>query len=168
MNSNEDTKNLNAIFLFEIIGRPAKHIVETLGGIIDQIDQEPRISVKSKKIAEAKEMKDRKDMFTSFAEVEVEAEGVLDLVFLTFKYMPAHVEIVNPELIAVTNNSWSEILSEITRRLHGYDELARVTQIEKKILENKLREILDKVGKGELREVKKEEEKSEKKSSKKK
>jgi len=39
------------------------------------------------------------------------------------------------------------ILNELTRRLHGYDEVARVIQIEKNILEKKLREILSKNGK---------------------
>ena len=56
--------------------------------------------------------------------------------------MPAHIEIVYPELIALTNNGWSDILSELARRLHGYDEVARVLQMERTILERKLREVL--------------------------
>jgi len=47
-----------------------------------------------------------------------------------------------PELIALTNNGWNDVLNELTRRLHGYDEIARVLQIEKNVLEKKLREIL--------------------------
>jgi hypothetical protein len=168
LNNRDETKNLTAMFIFEIIGRPANHLTETMNTIIDQIDKEPRVSIKSKKIAEPKPMKDQKDFFTSFAEVEIEAEGILDLVVITFKYMPAHVEIINPEIIAVTNNSWSDILSELTRRLHAYDEVARVTQIEKKILENKLREILSKVGEGKLKEVTPEKSKPKKTKEKKK
>ena len=61
-----------------------------------------------------------------------------------FKYMPAHIEIVYPELIALTNGGWNYIFNELTRRLHGYDEVTRVTQVEKSILEKKLREMLGK------------------------
>jgi len=152
-NSEEDNKGIEAILILEIIGRPKEHIVETLKGIIEQIKNEPRVSVKDYNIKEPVTLKDREDFFTTFAEVEVEVEGILDLAVLMFKYMPAHIEIVTPEIIALTNNSWGDILSEITRRLHSYEEVVRVTQVEKNILESKLREILDKVGKGKLKAV---------------
>ncbi len=58
--------------------------------------------------------------------------------------MPAHIEIIHPELIALTNNGWNDILNELTRRLHGYDEIARVIQVEKGILEKRLRDVLEK------------------------
>ena len=56
--------------------------------------------------------------------------------------MPAHIEIIEPEMIVLTNSGWNDVLNELTRRLHGYDEVARVLQIEKDILEKKLREVL--------------------------
>ena len=91
-------------------------------------------------------MKDQKDFYTSFAEIEIEIEKILDLAILMFKYMPAHVEIIQPEIIALQNNDWNDILNELTRRLHGYDEVARIIQTEKVILEKKLRDILEEKG----------------------
>lgn len=137
-----ETKNLTAIMMLEIIGRPVEYLTATLNEIVTKIDAEPRVQIKEKKIAEPKEIEGQKDFYSSFAEIEVEVEGILDLVVLCFKYMPAHIEVVNPELIAVTNNSWSDILSEIVRKLHGYEEVARVLQNERNILEAKLKEIL--------------------------
>jgi len=61
-----------------------------------------------------------------------------------FKYMPANVEVMEPELIALSNNGWSDILSELTRRLHGYDEVARVLQVKNEQLEQKLKELTPK------------------------
>ena len=142
MNSIEETKGMHVIMIIEVIGKPPKHLTETLDNIIKQIDEEKGVVVKGKKINEPKLMKDHKDFYTSFAEIELEVEEITQLVILMFKYMPAHVEIVSPELIALTNNSWSDILSELSRRLHGYDEVARVIQVEKGILEKKLREVL--------------------------
>ena len=142
LNNKDETKNLTAIMILEIIGRPPEHLTKTLNDIIEQIDKEPRVVVKEKKIVEPQLIKDEKNFYTSFAEIEVETEGILDLVVLCFKYMPANIEVVNPELIAVTNNSWSDILSEVVRKLHGYDEIARILQNEKIILEAKLKEVL--------------------------
>ena len=142
MNSDE-TKNISVVFILEIIGRPKEHLTETLDKIIKELDEEKRVSVKSKKINEPVLMKDQKDFYTSFAEVEIEIEKILDLAILVFKYMPAHVEIIYPEIIALQNNDWNDILNELARRLHGYDEVARIIQTEKIILEKKLRDILE-------------------------
>jgi len=140
-NKNLETKGLRAVFILEIIGRPAEHLTETLNKIIDQIDEEKGIKVIEKKVKEVIEMKDKKDFYTTFAEVEVEAEEVSQIVMLMFKYMPANVEIIEPELIALSNNGWSDILSELTRRLHGYDEIARVLQLQNAQMQKKLKEL---------------------------
>jgi len=138
----QETRGVRAVMIVEVLGKPPEHLIETLEGIIKQIDEEKGVSVKSKKINEPNVMKDKNDFFTTFAEVEVEVEEVMDLALLTLKYMPAHVEIIYPELIAVSNNAWGDILTEMVRRLHGYDEIARIMQAEKNILEKKLREVL--------------------------
>ena len=142
MNSFEK-KDISVVFILEIIGRPKEHLTETLDKIIKELDDEKRVSVTSKKINEPVLMKDQKDFYTSFAEVEIEIEKILELAILIFKYMPAHVEIIHPEIIALQNNDWNDIFNELARRLHGYDEVARIIQTEKAILEKKLRDLLE-------------------------
>lgn len=141
LNENEETKGVSAIFILEVLGRPPKHLEETLKDMIKKIDDEKGVRVKSKKINKPTLMKDQKDFYTSFAEIELEAEDMFDLMILIFKYMPAHIEILEPELIVLSNNGWNEILNELTRRLHGYDEIARIIQAEKGILEKKIKEL---------------------------
>jgi len=143
MSSNKDleTKNIRAVMILEVLGKPAEHLTETLNNLISKIGEEKGVEIMSKKINEPVLMKDQKEFYTSFAEVEVEVEEILHLAILLFKYMPAHVEIISPELIALTNNGWNDVFNELTRRLHGYDEIARILQTEKKILENKFREL---------------------------
>jgi len=148
-NKEKETKGIQAMLIFEIIGRPAENLVKTLEEIIKKIDEEKGVEVKSKDIKEPTTMKDQKDFFTTFAEVEVEVEEILYLALLMFKYMPAHIEIVSPELIALTNNGWGEILSELTRRLHGYDEIARVLRFQNNQMQEKLKELMPK-DKGEI------------------
>ncbi len=163
MSSIEETKGIRAVMIIEVIGRPPEHIAETLNSIIKQIGEEKRVSIKETKINEPVLMKDQKDFYTSFAEIEFEAEEILDIAALMFKYMPAHIEIISPELIALTNNGWNEIFNEMIRKLHGYDEIARIIQTEKMILEKKLKDIL-----GRQQEKKTADEKSAKKNSSKK
>ncbi len=135
----EDSKGIRAIMILEVLGRPPEHLTETLKKLAKEIDEEKGVDVKEKKINEPILMKDQKEFYTSFMEIEVEVEEILILAILMFKYMPAHIEIITPELIILSNNGWNDVLNELTRRLHGYDEMARVLQAEKNILEKKLK-----------------------------
>ena len=141
-----ETKKITAVMILEIIGKPAEHLIETLEQIIKEMSNEKDVKVNNKKISEPTELKEKKEFFTTFAEIEIEIEAASQLAMLMFKYMPAHVEVVSPESIVLTNNDYGDILSELTRRLHKYDEVARVVQMEKDILEKKLKSVLEKKG----------------------
>jgi hypothetical protein len=130
--------------ILEILGRPPEFLTETLEKIMKDMEGEKGVSVLNKKINPPVLMKNQKDFYTSFAEVEVETESLTNLTILIFKYMPAHVELISPQNINLKNSDFEEILNEITRRLHGYEEVARILQNEKNILENKLKEISEK------------------------
>lgn len=132
---------IRAIMILDVIGRPPEHLIESLEKVIEEIDKEKGVEVKAKDIKEPALMKDQKDFYTTFAEVEVEVDEVLGLSILLFKYMPAHLEILSPEIIAISNNSWNDILNELARRLHAYDEIARIMQNERIILMKKIEEL---------------------------
>lgn len=142
MKSFNATGSIEAVFIIEVIGRPKEHLTETLKEIIDKIDKEKGINVLSKKINEPVLMKEQKDFYTSFAEIELSAEEFIYLMICVFKYMPSHLEIISPENIELKNSDFNDILNELTRRLHGYDEIARVIQNENFILQKKIREVL--------------------------
>jgi len=164
----EETKNIGAMMIIEVIGKPPEHLTETLETLIKKIDEEKGVRVTGKKLNEPKLMKDQTDFYTAFAEVEVEVEEVLYIAILMFKYMPAHIEITYPELIALTNNGWNDVFNELTRRLHGYDEIARILQLENAQLQKKLREVLGQETPEEVSKAKKEKKTAKKKVSNKK
>ena len=137
-------KPITANFILEIIGRPKDHLVQVLGDIISKIDTEKKTSVVSKQIHEPTVMKNQPEFFTTYAEIEIEVEELMYLVSLIFKYMPAHIEIISPERVVLDNNNLSEILSELARKLHGYDELARMMQADRKMLLKKIEELTPK------------------------
>ncbi len=139
MSSSEKTVTAN--FILEIIGKPKEYLVQALDEMITKINSEERVVVTNKVIHEPLPMKDSKEFFTTYAEIEIEVEEPIFLAILMFKYMPSHVEIVSPERMVFQNNSFSDILNELTRRLHGYDELARIFQLEKQEMQNKINEL---------------------------
>ncbi|MEK6840960.1 MAG: hypothetical protein AABX79_03325 [Nanoarchaeota archaeon] len=141
MSLNDDGKGIKAMLILDIIGRPAQYLVENLEKIIEEMEKEKGVAVKSKSIKDPTTMKENAEFFTTFAEIEVEVEDMLYLAVLMFKYMPAHVEVISPEKISLSNNGWSEILSELVRKLHSYDEVARIVQIEREELLKKIKEL---------------------------
>ncbi len=145
MNSHNQNKanegKINAILIMDIVGRPPEHLVETLKKIMEEMEKEKGVAVISKKIKEPTLIKGQKKFYTTFAEIEIEIDEILGLALLMFKYMPAHVEIISPEILALSNNSFNDILNELVRRLHAYDEIAKVMKIENQKLIARINEI---------------------------
>jgi len=138
--SSEDFR-IRALLIIEVMGRPAEHLTEALNDIVNRIDAEKDTSVITKKINEPLEIENQKGMYSNYAEIEVEVKNPMILSGLMFRYMPAHVEVISPESFYTTNIHYTELMTEITRRLHVYDNVARVLQMEKSIMEKKLAEL---------------------------
>lgn len=140
MSLDEEAK-IKAVIILDVVGKPPEHLIESLKRVIEEIDKEKGIIILRKDIKEPRPMKDHEGFFTTFAEVELEFEEILRFVIVMFKYMPAHLEIISPEIIAISNNSWNDILNELIRRMHGYDEVARMLQHENNLLRKNLEEL---------------------------
>ena len=144
-------KIITVSFILEALGRPKEHLVQALEELISKMDEEKKVSVISKKIHEPVVMKNQPELFTTYAEVEVEVEEIIYLMGLVFKYMPASIEVISPEKLIVENNNLSELLSELARKLHGYDELARMMQADRAVLLKKIEELTPKDSKKEIK-----------------
>ena len=83
------------------------------------------------------------DIFTTFAEVDAEFDSIESLLFVAFNYMPSHIQITKPENFFLRNNDFDALLTTIILRLHRYDEIAKKITVEKSLLENKLKEVME-------------------------
>lgn len=162
------SEGIKAMMILDIIGKPAQHLVETLEKMIDEMKTENGVKVVSKNIREPITMKDNKEFFATFAEIELEVEDIMTLTGLMFKYMPAHIEVISPEKINLANTGWSEVLSELVRRLHSYDEMTRIIQMENTRLVEELQKAKTGIYVKEIPEKQGENKSAEKKLSKKK
>ena len=171
MSSDKKEIKVRAVMIIEVLGRPPEHLMETLEDFAKKIGEEKGVKVVDKRIMEPNLVKDQKDLYTTFMEIEVETESPMHLAGLVFRYMPAHVEVISPENMVLNNSAFSEILSEVVRRLHRYDDIVRVLNMQYTTLQNKLKEYEGKPTEQKIQEDKKEEikeVKKEKKNSKKK
>ncbi|MCX6746928.1 MAG: hypothetical protein NTU63_02215 [Candidatus Pacearchaeota archaeon] len=139
-----ETKNIKASLILEVIGFPPEHLTETLETLIKQIGEEKGVKILEKKMNPPVLIKEQKNFYSSFAEIIVEVEDILSIAILLFKYMPCHVEIISPQSITLPNTEWSDIFSELARRLHGYEEIVRIMQSESNILQKKLKGLMNK------------------------
>ena len=151
----DETKKIEAVFVLEVIGKPADHLTTTLKDIIEKMKQEKGVVVKNSKVNDPAPLKDKEGFFTNFAEIELSLEDPLKLFFMIFGYMPAHVEVTYPENIKFTNDGLGAVLNDLTRKLHSYDEIAKILQMEKNILERKLKSVLTQKQETETKEDKK-------------
>lgn len=172
------TDKIKAMFIFEILGRPPEHIKETMSQLVDKLAEIPGIEIDKKTVHEPKPFKEERankeenasGLFTTFAEVEILGKDINSLITVVLYAMPSHVEITEPEEIRFKNFEISNLLSDLTVKMHRYDEIAKALTIERNMLIGKLKELGVKfVSPEQQQEQKKEkkEKKNEKKSKKK-
>lgn len=142
-------KKIKARLIFEILGRPPEHILETLNKFLDILAEQKGVEVKEKKVHEPKllEKDDVKDLYTTFAEVEVEILDLNTLFMLVMHMLPANVEIMEPENFIIKNFEMNEVLGFLTSKLHQYDELAKAYLFQKNNSDKELAELKEKLKK---------------------
>ncbi|MBU3913538.1 MAG: hypothetical protein KKB21_01345 [Nanoarchaeota archaeon] len=133
-------EKIQAVMIFEILGKPPEYINETLSGIIEKMGGEKGVSITSKKIHEPKPV-ENSEVFTSFAEVEAEVEGLQRLMTILFAYMPAHIEILAPSELRLKNFDFCASCNDILAKLHNYDGVAKTMLYERNNLLNQLNQL---------------------------
>jgi hypothetical protein len=135
---------LKVLLIYEILGRPPEHIKQALEKFTEDFKEKKGVKLLSKKVHEpkplekTKERPDTEGLFTTFAEVELELENLNLLFNIVLNTLPANIEILSPSSLSMNNFDISQILSELTIKLHKFDEVAKVLAIEKSNLINEL------------------------------
>ena len=118
--------------IIEIMGRPGPHVRDALEKHVQNLDSSKAVETHSIKISDPKEIerdeehKSEQPMFTCFAEVDFEVENFMILSQIVFDFMPSSVEIIEPHSFNMDANEVTELLNNISGRLHRYDEVAKM------------------------------------------
>lgn len=149
------SEKIRALFIFEILGKPADYIKDSLSKLVGELAKNKNIEVIRKVVHEPKEVEEKdnngknkekvtSELYTTFAEVELIAEVKLILA-IVLNMFPAHVEIIEPNEFRFKNFELSSFLTDLTVKIHKYDEVTKVLMLERNQLLRKLNELSEKI-----------------------
>jgi hypothetical protein len=107
--------------IFEMVGKPKKHIESALKDYVQRFSKEEGFGLVSYEVHDAEKYEGSKDLYSTFAEVEFVAKDHLALLNFCVDYMPASVEVLEPERLHVDANYLSNLLTELVGRMHLID-----------------------------------------------
>jgi hypothetical protein len=162
-----EEQRTKAIMIVEIAGRPAEHVKEVLENHVEQIGKIKGVKVVSKDVNEPKKLEIEQEMYSCFAELVIETESFQILVDLIFDLMPSSVEILEPSSFKLSLQEATGFLNTLAGRLHKYDEVAKVAQLQAQQLAQRLQAIQAEASAKEEKKASPKKKASKKKSSKK-
>lgn len=138
---------LKTRLIVEIVGSPEEHVCETLNLIAEkfgdgvkeirvtktQISDARKISIDPKKSAEESKF------FSGFVEFEADVADIETMTGIIFDWMPASIEIVEPETTTEKIEDVNHFLNDLCARLHQYDSTIKLLKARTAILSKKLK-----------------------------
>tara|TARA_Y100000310_G_scaffold332939_1_gene409502 strand:+ start:91 stop:639 length:549 start_codon:yes stop_codon:yes gene_type:complete len=155
---------IRTLFIFEILGKPAGHIKESLSKMVDQLGEQKKLEIVRREIHEPKlveggegDSEEKKklveqELYSTFAEVEIETNDITIVMSIVLNMLPSHVEILEPTNFSFSNHDLSGLMSELTVKMHKFDEVTKVLMLERNELLKRLHQYegAPKVNEGEV------------------
>ena len=140
---------LHCRVVIELIGKPKEHIEKTMRGYVDKIKKEKDIEVIDERIADIRKIDTKakqegilKEVWATFAELEMVVKGPMTLTYFCFDYMPSSVEIIGPEKLSYSNLEMTEFFNDVQSRLHQLDVLVKQMKSEVIFLRKSVSDLL--------------------------
>jgi hypothetical protein len=141
---------IKALFIFEILGKPAEHVKSSLESMIDELAKQKGLEISKRKVHEPRPIKNKEDnekkniveeeIYSTFAEVEIIFDNLNLVIAVVLNMLPSHVEILEPSDLYIKNFDLSSLMTELTIRMHKYDEISKVLMLERNQLLRRLDE----------------------------
>lgn len=124
--------------IIEVLGKPKEHVSETLMQLLKQFSEDDRYKLISFTVENPQKVKEMKDMFSAFAEIEFIAKDEIELIYFATDYMPSSIEIIEPAEMKVQASYTSHMLTEFVGRLHAVDMEFKKVKAENDVLKHNL------------------------------
>ncbi len=118
--------------IIEMIGNPKEHLIETLTSYVEKLKTEKDITVIKEKYEEPVQKED--NIFATFVELEIHFTTLSKLIWFCYDYMPATVEVIDPEEAVFKAHDITSFFNEILTKLHSLDMLYKKYKVENEIL----------------------------------
>jgi hypothetical protein len=132
------SKEIRAVMIVEVAGKPAEYVRESTEVHISRLDQMQDIEVISKKFSDPKRIEGPEEAYTCFSEIEFETPTFQRLLDLIFDFMPSSIEILSPSVLEFDCQEATMFINNLAGRLHRYDEIAKIAQFRVKHLSEEL------------------------------
>jgi hypothetical protein len=146
---------VRAIMIVEMAGRPAEHVKDSLTKHIEILNNVKDAEVHSIKVSEPKEIENSNKMFTCFAEADFEIPSFARLSETMFDFMPSSVEVIEPAQVIMNMNEATDLLNNISGRMHRYDEIAKVAGVRLQQMAEREKELVARLEEKEKKNAKK-------------
>lgn len=137
MTSEENLSKITAIVILEIAGKPKEHVEATIKNYTEKIVKE--FTVKSNKIAEVEE---KDGVFSTFAEMDIDFDSLGKLIGFCFDYMPASVDIIEPENLNLTSPEATGLINDMISNLHHINMAFREVAVENDFLKRNMKNLV--------------------------
>lgn len=124
---------ITAKLIIEVAGFPKEHVEKVMNQIVDNIKKEKKVF--NDRIHDVKEVK---EMWSGFIDIEVKFDNLNDFTDFCFTYMPSSIDIVEPEKFNLMSNEMSNLYNDLMGNLHKYDMLLKNFKATNTILKRKL------------------------------
>lgn len=128
-------QKIKAQALIEIGGFPKEHVEKTMLNIIENLKKDPNTNLIKSEIEKPQE---RKKIWLSLTEVELEFKDMASLTGFCFSYLPTSLEITDPENINFTSQDFTAFINDLIAKLNIYDDNLKKLIIQNKLMMKKL------------------------------
>lgn len=132
-------EKIHTSMILEILGKPKEYVAESMETLLKRLSEEKGVTITKRTVHEPKEVESAKDLFTTFADLEVDFDALDNYFGIMFAYMPSHIEILEPEKLPVTNAHLNDLGNVLMQRLHNYDAIVKKLITEREIIADKIR-----------------------------
>lgn len=119
--------------VMEVLGKPQEHVEQALKEYLEQLKQDNRYTLTYQEIAETKPQEET-GLWVTFAELEMNVQGIEDVTSFCLDYMPSVVEILEPVELKMTENQMTHFFNDLQAKLHQVDMVAKQVKMENDIL----------------------------------
>jgi hypothetical protein len=118
--------------IIQIEGSPKQHVQDTLKSYVDKIEKEyADIKIVKRHTSPAKK---KGTLYSLFTELELAVDGAENLVYFCLDYMPASVEIVEPDSMVFETRHFTNFLNDLQQKLHKVDMTMKNLAAENQVL----------------------------------
>ena len=134
-------KKIVAKLTMEVLGSPKEYVDKTLRHYLDQLKDEKDLKLVSEKVHESLQQENK--MWSTFAEMQIEVDGMKRLLDVCFDYLPSNVEILEPAGMEIDLDEFADNLNDLLAIMHKYTMAIKKLQAENIYMMKKLKGEID-------------------------